>query len=153
MTPFFASIGTTEFLVTLFLAFFQHNLAYEVPAQLEKWGTQVSWQSEQTSQPTQYNLVLNKQNMVLVDPQSPLVLTTLAIESTVLGPSKDGADMALNPCILLKQPAEGLLTIPEHSAPFLQVLTAEQSRVFSKQQQQNAETQTPMASRHKESAV
>lgn len=93
--------------------------------------------------------------MVLVDSQSPLVLTTLAIESTVLGPSKEGSDMALNPCILLKQPTEGLLAIPEHQGSFVQVLgPADQARVFSKfQPQQNAETQTPLAVRHKESAV
>lgn len=94
--------------------------------------------------------------MVLVDSQSPLVLTTLAIESSVLGPSKEGADVALNPCILLKQPTEGLLTIPEHQGSFVQVLaSADAGRVFGKfpQQQHNAETQTPLAGRHKESAV
>jgi len=89
-----------------------------------------------------------------MDPQSPIVLTTLAIESTaVLAPSKDSADVTLNPCILLKQPSEGLRTIPEQGS-FVQVLApSEAARVFTKLQQNTVETQTPLANRHKESAV
>lgn len=148
---------------------FQGNLAYEIPAPLDKWTHQLLWSGEQpptggVTQP-QYNIVLNKQNMVFVDPslntvhQNPIVLTTLAIDPAVLTPSSERsqntADVSLNPCILLKQNPEALLaTIPEN----LQVIgQSDRSRLYntlpSKAKQQNAETQTPRLVRHKESAV
>lgn len=125
------------------------------------------WQGDQQSivaQP-QYNIVLNKQNMVFVDPslanvqQNPIVFTTLSIDPSVLAPSNEQTqtqtDVPLNPCILLKQNPEALLaTIPEN----LQVVTqGDRTKMYntlpSKARQHNAETQTPLLVRHKESAV
>lgn len=103
--------------------------------------------------------------MVFVDPslnkmhQNPIMLTTLAIDPTILTPSNDQsqttADVSLNPCILLKQNPKALLaTIPEN----LQIVgESGRARLYntmpSKARQQNAETQTPRLVRHKESAV
>lgn len=106
--------------------------------------------------------------MVFVDPslaanvqQNPIVFTTVSIDPSVLAPSNEQlhspSDVPLNPCILLKQNPEALLaTIPEN----LQVMTAQGDRTAklyntlpSKARQQNAETQTPLLVRHKESAV
>lgn len=146
-------------------------MAYEIPAPIDKWAHQMTWQTDQqtlsaVTQP-QYNIVLNKQNMVFVDPslanvqQNPIVFTTVSIDPSVLAPSSEQShspsDVPLNPCILLKQNPEALLaTIPEN----LQVVTttAQGDRKLyntlpSKRHQQNAETQTPLLVRHKESAV
>ncbi|KAK6639000.1 hypothetical protein RUM43_007270 [Polyplax serrata] len=144
------------------------NLVYEVPAPIDKWSPEILWPGEQQTSgvpQSQYNIVLNKQNMVFVDPslkkihQNPIVLTTLAIDPAVLTPSNDQsqttADVSLNPCILLKQNPEALLaTISEN----LQMVgqpgrTRLYNTMPSKTRQQNAETQTPRLVRHKESAV
>lgn len=150
---------------------FQGNSAYEIPAPIDKWATQMPWPGDQQSatatgpQP-QYNIVLNKQNVVLVEPTAlgkvqpnPIVFTTLSIDPSVLAPSTEqtqpSSDVPLNPCILLNQKPEALLaTIPENLQVFAQ---SDRTKLYntlpSKTRQQNAETQTPLLVRHKESAV
>ena len=149
---------------------------YEIPAPLDQWTHQILWPGDQQSpgpqvvSQSQYNIVLNKQNMVLVDPnihQNPIVLTTLAIDPAVLAPSKNHSNpggtgtenVSLNPCILLKQNPETLLaTIPENLQVVGSQHATDRTRVYnatlpSKLRHQNAETQTPRLVRHKESAV